>query len=93
MIPLQPLNENVLVKVLEEEKSGEVLLPESHVSRKFGAGSVIASEEECPVRPGDTVYFDKDLLTTVEIRGEELKFIKFSDILGYEQGNESNDRS
>lgn len=86
---INPLNEHVLVEVLVEEKAGGVLLPETHQSKKLGAGKVLASEEGCPVEKNDVVYFDKDLLTTVEINDQELKFIKFSDILGYERPGET----
>ena len=80
------LNENLIVKVLEEEQEGGILVPDSHQKGKFGAGEVLAIEENGDVNVGDTVYFDTVLLTCVKIKGEELKFIKFSDILGYERG-------
>ena len=74
-----------MVAVIEDkEEGGQVLLPDAHENTKFGAGTVLASEEDCPVQPGDTVLFDTVLLTNVKIKGEELKFIKFSDILAYE---------
>ena len=79
------LNENVVVKVLEEEQEGGILVPDTHQKSKFGAGEVLAVQEDSSVQVGDTVFFDTILLTCVKIKGEELKFIKFSDILGYER--------
>ena len=76
--------------VLEEETEGGMLIPDTHSKSKYGAGEVLALEGYLKesslnsIKPGDIVYFDTILLTCVKIKGEELKFIKFSDILGYE---------
>ena len=81
---IKTLNENVVVEVLEEEQQGGILVPDTHKSTKYGAGRVVAIEEDMPIKEGDTVYFDTVLLTCVKIQDRELRFIKFSDILGYE---------
>ena len=87
---ISPLNENVIIKVLEEEKDDSgILLPDTHQKAKFGAGEVIAVEKNDYFNIGDVVFFDTVLLTCVKIKGEELKFIKFSDILGYERLGET----
>ena len=92
MTKINPLNENVVVKVLEEEAEvGGMILPDTHQKAKFGAGVVLAVEGDYAVKVGDTVFFDTILLTSVKIKGEDLKFIKFSDILGYEDNQESLD--
>ena len=79
------INENVLVEVLEEETDNSgILVPDTHKNSKFGAGKVVSIQEELPVKPGDTVLFDLLLLTSVKFKDKEFKFIKFSDILGYE---------
>lgn len=83
---IKPINEFVQIELLKEENEGGMLLPDTHVKSKFSAGVVLAVEDE-PPRPfkvGDTVFFDTVLLTNVKIKGEDLKFIKFSDIIGYE---------
>ena len=86
---MKTINENVIVKVLEEEaEAGGMILPDTHQKAKFGAGVVLAVEDDCAIKVGDTVFFDTILLTSVKIKGEDLKFIKFSDILGYEEGKE-----
>lgn len=90
---ITPLNENVLVRVLENQDEGKgILLPETHRKEKYGVGEVLAIEEDYPVKPGDKVLFDTLLLINVkmDVDGEtkELQFIKFSDILGYEAGKE-----
>lgn len=87
---IKPLNENVLVKVLENENEGEgVLLPDSHRKEKFGMGKVVRAEDDSLLEAGDIVIFDTILLTNVKVEGEELSFIKFSDILAYERGTET----
>ena len=81
------INDNVVVRVLEEENTESgILVPDTHRKAKFGAGEVVAIQEELPIKVGDTVFFDTLLLTSVKIKGEDLKFIKFNDILGYERG-------
>ena len=81
---ISPLNDNVIVKVLQNEsEGGGVLLPDTHEKETFGMGEVVAVEKGLPVKVGDRVVFDKVLLTNVKVEGEELQFIKFSDILGY----------
>ena len=81
-----------MVKVLEEEaEAGGMILPDTHQKAKFGAGTVLAVQDDYPIKVGDTVFFDTILLTSVKIKGEDLKFIKFSDILGYEDNQESLD--
>lgn len=83
---INTLNENVLVKVLKNENEGlGVLLPDTHEKEKYGMGEVLSIEEHLPVKAGDRVLFDTLLLTAVKKDGEELQFIKFSDILGYER--------
>jgi len=37
MIKMNPINENVLIRVLEEEHEGGILVPDSHQKSKFGA--------------------------------------------------------
>lgn len=84
------LNENVLVEVLEEEKDDSgILVPDTHKGSKFGAGKVLSVQDDFSIKVGDTVFFDLLLLTTVKFKDKEFKFIKFSDILGYEGGDGS----
>lgn len=90
---IKPLNENVLVRVLENQNEGQgIYLPETHHKEKYGVGEVLSVEEDFPIKVGDKVLFDTLLLINVkmEVKGktEELQFIKFSDILGYEEGKE-----
>ena len=76
------MNENVLVRIIKAENEGQsVLLPDTHKKEEFGMGEVLGRAEGFPVEVGDVVIFDTILLTRVKIEGEELMFIKFSDIL------------
>lgn len=83
---ISPLNENILVKVLKNEDEGQgIILPDTHRKEEFGMGEVIAVEEGLTIKTGDKVLFDTLLLTKVKIKDEDIYFIKFSDILGYER--------
>lgn len=86
---INPINEFVIVKVLEEKEESAILTPATHHKQEYGAGTVVAAEEDLGIVEGDTVFFDKLLLTCVKIKGEELRFIKYSDILGYERVTET----
>ena len=86
---IQPINETVLIRVLkEDEGKGGILLPEIHKEKESGAGEVISISisDDLPIHVGDKVFFDTLLLTSVKVDNEELKFIKFSDILAYDRG-------
>ena len=86
MVNIEPLNEYLVIEVLKNEnEGGEVLLPESHRKEEFGVGRVLAVPQldvDILISIGNKVIFDKYLLITVKIEGEELKFLKFSDVLG-----------
>lgn len=87
---IKTLNEFVIVKVLEESQNENgVLLPENHKNLQLGMGEVLAVQDNSVLEEGDVVYFDKVLLTVVKIKGEDLNFIKFSDIMGYERTGET----
>lgn len=91
---IKPFNEYLVVEVLKNEKEGgegELLLPDVHKKEEWGVGLVVAVDEVLDiVKVGDKVVFDKDLLINVKIEGEEVKFLKFSDILGVIQKDELN---
>lgn len=86
---IKPLNGYVLVEVIREEdalqKEGGVLLPESHNKTDVGIGAVIELSEELPLQIGDRIMFDTALLTKVRRGKDELNFVRFDDILGYER--------
>ena len=85
---IEPLNDYVVVEVIKNEnEGGGVILPEAHKKEEFGMGLVLAADpDNLAVNKGDRVLFDKYLLITVKVEGEdgveEVKFIKFDDILG-----------
>lgn len=82
---LSPVNDYLVVEVLKNEnEGGGILLPDVHKKEEWGVGLVVAVDESVEiVKIGDKVVFDKDLLINVKIEGEETKFLKFSDVLGY----------
>lgn len=85
---IEPLNDYVVVEVIKNEnEGGGVYLPEAHKKEEFGMGLVLAADpDNLAVNKGDHVLFDKYLLITVKVEGEngteEVKFIKFDDIMG-----------
>ena|SRR3990167_2764602 len=84
-INIEPLNEYLVVEVIKNENeggAGGVLLPDSHKKEEYGVGRVLAVDSGCSIDIGDKVVFDKYLLISVKIEGEELKFLKFTDVLG-----------
>ena len=89
---VNPVNEYLLVEVLKNEnEGGEILLPEVHKKEEWGIGLVVAIDDIIEVvKVGDRVVFDKDLLINVKIEGEEIRFLKFSDVLGVIQKDELN---
>jgi len=89
MVNIEPLNEYLVVEVIKNENeggAGGVLLPDSHKKEEFGLGKVLALPEDLDVNInidiGAKIVFDKYLLISVKIEGEELKFLKFTDVLG-----------
>jgi len=79
-----PKNEYLLIKVLKNENEGKgILLPDTHQKEEFGVGEVMALAETIEdIKVGDKVVFDKLMLVNAKIEEEEIKFLKYSDILG-----------
>ena len=85
MEKILPLNDYLIVQPLKEENEGsQVILPDQHRKEEFGVGEVLAVDSviEDIVQVGDKVLFDKYLLINVKIKEDEVKFLKFSDVLG-----------
>ena len=81
---MKPLNNNVLIRVVEESttKSGIILTAES--DKRTEKGKVIATDNSKVVKKGDTVYFKTYSLSLIKIKDEELAFIKEEDMLAKE---------
>ena len=79
-----PKNEYLLIKVLKNENEGKgILLPDTLQKEEFGVGEVMALAETIEdIKVGDKVVFDKLMLVNAKIEEEEIKFLKYSDILG-----------
>jgi chaperonin GroES len=82
---IQPLGENILVKVLQEDtktKSG-IVLPENASQVKPQEGKIIAmgSDKKIKLKPGQKVIFAKYSGTEIKIGGEEYLILKNEDIL------------
>jgi len=86
MKELQPLNENVLLDVTEEEKeqktSSGIIIPDSAKEKKKMAKVVAISEiENSAVQAGDTVLYKEFSGTETEIDGKKYLLIPYADIL------------
>lgn len=86
MKELQPLNENVLLDVSEEEKEQKtasgIIIPDSAKEKKKMAKVVAISEiENSSVNPGDMVLYKEFSGTETEVDGKQYLLIPYSDIL------------
>jgi chaperonin GroES len=83
-IKLKPLGNRVLVKKLEEEEEGGIVLP-ADVERdeKYIRAEVleVGTAEKIEVKKGDKVLLSSYGGTEVELDGEELLIVKTTDIL------------
>ena len=86
MKELQPLNENVLLDVSEEEKEQKtasgIIIPDSAKEKKKMAKVVAISEiENSSVKPGDMVLYKEFSGTETEVDGKKYLLIPYADIL------------
>jgi len=86
MKELQPLNENVLLDITEDEKeqktSSGIIIPDSAKEKKKMAKVVAISEiENSSVNPGDTVLYKEFSGTETEVEGKTYLLIPYADIL------------
>jgi len=82
---IQPLGENVLVKVLKEEKKTKsgIILPETVSEDRPQRGKVmeIGEDKKIKVKKNQTVIFAKYSGTEIKMDGEEYLILKSEDIL------------
>lgn len=76
------LNDYLLVKKIKQEDEGIVFA--SAINTLIGEGELIQAPEGSELPLGAKIYFEKSLGTEFKINGEECKFIKLEDIMGYE---------
>lgn len=90
---IQPLNDRVLVRRLEEEEktAGGIIIPDS-AKEKPAQGKVVAAgpgklndkgeRVELQIKAGDTILFSKYGGTDVSFDGEEYLILREDDVLG-----------
>lgn len=97
MAKIEPLDDRVVVKALEEEgkTAGGIFLPETAKEKPqqgkiiaVGPGKVLENGERPPlsVKKGDLVLFAKYGGTEVEVDGDELLIMRESDLLAVIEG-------
>lgn len=89
---LQPLNDRIVVKRIEEEEvtRGGIIIPETAKEKPIqgnvlavGSGKVMDEGNKVPldVKEGDTVLFSKYAGTEVKIEGETMLIMREDDVL------------
>lgn len=81
---LKPLGNRVLVRKLEEEEEGGIVLPaDVKKDEDYVRAEVVevGTAEKIEVKKGDRVILSGFAGTQIEVEGEELTIVKGSDIL------------
>lgn len=83
---IQPLGENVLIKLESKEKktASGLYLPENASGDREQQGTVVAvgSEKEIPVKKGDTVIFKRyGTSEELKLEGAEYVLLNYKDVL------------
>ncbi len=86
MKELQPLNENVLLDITEDNKEQKtasgIIIPDSAKEKPSYAKVVAIGNVENPgIAVGDTVYYKKYSGTEVELEDKKYLFIPYADLL------------
>ena len=86
MTKINPLDDRVLVKVIDEPQpttNSAIILPENIEKEKpmFGEVKAVGDSEMIKVKPGDTILFAKFSGTEVKIGKEDYLVLQASDIL------------
>jgi len=87
MKELQPVNQNVLIEIIEnrpeQKTSSGIIIPDS-VSEAQNEGKVVAisAVENSEIAVGDRVMFKEHSGTETEFEGKHYLFVQYSDILG-----------
>jgi len=86
MKELQPLNEQVVLDITEEETeqktSAGIIIPDSAKEKKKTAQVVAVSEiENAAIQPGDTVLYKEFSGVEVEVDDKQYLVIPYADIL------------
>ena len=94
---IRPLNDRVIVKRLEEEKTspGGIVIPDSATEKPVrgevvaaGAGKVLDNGQVRPlgVKAGDKVLFGKYAGTEIKVDGQEILVMREDDIIAVLEG-------
>jgi len=84
MKELQPLQEYVLLELLEmeEKTSGGIIIPDTAKEKpQYGKVIALGNIENPGIAAGDFVYFKKYAGTEVEYKGRDLLFVPYADLL------------
>ena len=83
---VQPLDDRVLVKPLEEEqKTGSIIIPDTAKEKPIiGEVKAVGTDEEIQklIKVGDRVIFGKYAVEEIKLEGEKHLIISRSDLLG-----------
>jgi chaperonin GroES len=85
MKELQPLNDNVLLEIVQEKEqktASGIIIPDSAREKpEYAKVVALGNIENAGILAGDTVYYKKFTGTEVEFEGKKYLFIPYADIL------------
>ncbi|MBN2668938.1 MAG: co-chaperone GroES [Bacteroidales bacterium] len=93
MKELQPLNDNVLLELVEDKEPKTVsgiIIPESAKEKpEFAKVVAVGNIENSGIAPGDFVYYKKFSGTEVDFEGKKYLFMPYADLLAKVMETES----
>ena len=93
MKDLQPLNDNVLLELVQEKEqktASGIIIPDSAQEKPEFAKVVALGDIENPsITAGDTVFYKKFSGTELEFEGKKYLFIPYADLLAKVMETES----
>ena len=86
MKDLQPINQNVLLELLEadaeQKTAGGIIIPDSAKEKQEVAKVIaISNIENAEIAPGDQVLYKKFSGTEIEFEGKQYLLVPYADIL------------
>ncbi len=85
MKELQPLNDNVLLEIIEEKEqktASGIIIPDSAQEKpEFAKVVALGDIENAGVAAGDMVFYKKFAGTEVDFEGKKFLFIPYGDLL------------
>ena len=85
---MRATNDWLLVRPVEVEMSGMLLVPEGSMEDQLKAGIAVQISGDTDFKVGDTLFFPRNGIVMVRWDGEEYYFIHNKKVIGYEQSQD-----